>query len=98
MAVGVSAVKEMAAKCVEKMDFMKDWQGFRKTLHEGIATAKQFGASEEDIQAMAVQVGDFLNEKICPSSPQEELLKEMWDVSSSDERKTLAQILFKMLK
>ncbi|MCL5237312.1 MAG: DUF3243 domain-containing protein [Nitrospirae bacterium] len=89
---------ETMTKCVEKMDFMKDWQNFRKTLHEGISAAKQFGASDDEIQEMAVQVGHFLNEKVCPSSKEEELLKEMWDVSSSDERKVLAQILFKMLK
>ncbi len=97
MAVG-TATREMAAKCIDKMNFMKDWNSFKNSLREGINAARQFGASDEEIHAMAVQVGDFLNEKVCPSSPQEELLKEMWDVSSGDERKALATILFKMLK
>ncbi|HEX8947719.1 MAG TPA: DUF3243 family protein [Dissulfurispiraceae bacterium] len=93
-----TATKELAEKCVQKMDFMKDWQNFRNSLHEGINAARQFGASDEEIQDMAMHVGQFLNEKVCPSSKEEELLKEMWDISSSDERKVLAKVLFKMFK
>jgi hypothetical protein len=34
-------------------------------------------------------VGDFLVEKVCPATKEEELLKEMWNVGTPDERKVL---------
>ncbi len=85
-------------KCLELMDFLKDWTNFRSSLHEGIQMARQFGMSEEEIQNVAVSVGEFLNEKVCPASSEEKLLKEMWDTASPDERKALATVLFKMVK
>lgn len=87
-----------AVECVESLDFMKNWDTWRKSLHEGVVTAKKFGMSDEEIQNLAMQVGDFLNEKVCPGNPEEELLKEMWDVSSPEERKTIATVLFKLVK
>ncbi|MEW5743901.1 MAG: DUF3243 family protein [Nitrospirota bacterium] len=86
------------SKCVDVLDVTKDWSTFRNTLHEGIQEARKFGLSDEEIQNLAMTVGDFLNEKICPATREEELLKEMWDVSSPDERKSLATVLFKMMK
>lgn len=86
------------AKCVDILDVTKDWTTFRNTISQGIQQARQFGMSDQEIQELAATVGDFLNEKVCPATKEEELLKEMWDVSSTEERKTLATILFKMMK
>ena len=77
---------------------MKDWNTWRKTLKEGITQAKKFGVSDETIQNLAVKIGDFLAEKVCPQSKEEELLKEMWDIATIDERKTIATLMFKMVK
>lgn len=85
-------------KCIDYLDVTKDWNTFRKTLHDGIAQARQLGMSDEEIQDLATSVGDFLNEKVCPATKEEELLKEMWDVASTDERKCMATVLFKMMK
>lgn len=86
-----------AAKCAEALDVMKDWSNFKKTLREGIEAGRRFGMSDQDIQATAVKVGDYLNERICPGTSEEQLLKDMWDVSSVDERKAEASVLYKMI-
>lgn len=86
-----------ATKCVEGIDVMKDWSAFRQQLREGIETARRFGMSEDAIKHAAVRVGDFLNEKICPGTNEEAVLKEMWDVSNSEERKVIASVLYKMI-
>jgi Protein of unknown function (DUF3243) len=91
-------LNETAKKCIDVLDFMKDWAKFRQSLHEGIQTARKYGMSDSEIENMAVKVGDLLNEKVCPSSKEEQLLKEMWDVASPEERKIIASVLFKMVK
>jgi hypothetical protein len=77
---------------------VKDWNTWRKTLKEGIAQAQKFGVAEETIKNLAVKIGDFLAEKVCPQTKEEELIKEMWDIATPEERKTIATLIFKMVK
>jgi sulfur relay (sulfurtransferase) DsrC/TusE family protein len=85
-------------KCLQAMDFLKDWKTWRETLGDSIAAARKFGVSDETIKQMSVKMGDFLAEKVCPSTKEEELLKEMWDVATPEERKTIAGLIFKMVE
>jgi hypothetical protein len=85
-------------QCVSAMDFVKDWDTWRATLKEAIGEARKFGVSDEVIRDLGVKVGDFLAKKVCPATKEEELLKEMWDVATPEERKTIATLIFKMVK
>ncbi len=85
-------------KCIEAMDFMKDWDTWRSTIREAISQARDLGLSEETIQQIGRALANFLSEKVCPATPEEELLKEMWNVSDPEERKVLTRILFKMIE
>jgi len=84
-------------KCLQALDFVKDWGAWRGSLKEAIGSARKFGVSDETIKAMAVKMGDFLAEKVCPATKEEELLKELWNVASPEERKTLATLMFKLV-
>jgi len=85
-------------KCVAAMDFIKDWKTWRGTLKEGIQQARKLGVSDATIQSMAAKVGDFLSQKVCPATKEEELLKQLWDVGTPDERKVLATLIFKLVQ
>jgi sulfur relay (sulfurtransferase) DsrC/TusE family protein len=85
-------------KCLDAMDFIKDWTSWRSSLKDAIAQGKRVGLSDETIQSLAVKVGDFLTEKVCPGNPEEELLKELWEAGTADERKALAAMIFKAVK
>lgn len=84
-------------KCISGMNFVNDWATWRKTVKEGIAKAREMGLSDSSIQEVAQNFAGFLAEKVCPATPEEELLKEMWNTSSPDERKVLTKILFKLM-
>ena len=90
--------QQEAIKCISALDFTKDWTTWRETLRDGIATAKGLGISDEDIQDMAVRLGDFLAEKVCPATKEEELIKELWSVADPEERKVMATVIFKTLQ
>lgn len=85
-------------QCVNALDFVKDWDTWRHTLKDAIGEARKFGVSDEVIKDLAVKIGDFLAEKVCPATKEEQLLKEMWDIGTPEERKTMATLMFKMLK
>jgi hypothetical protein len=85
-------------ECLQGMDFMKDWKTWRETLNDGIQQARKFGVSDETIKKMSVKVGDFLATKVCPATKEEELLKEMWNIATPEERKTIAGLMFKIVE
>ena len=89
---------ETREKCIEAMDFMKDWDQWRGTLKQAIESGRQVGLTDAEIQSLATNVGDFLSTKVCPATKEEELLRDMWSVASADERKALGSLIFKMVE
>ena len=49
------------------------------------------------IEVASVKVGDFLSKRICAESPEEALIKDLWEVADPEERKTLGKLLFKVM-
>lgn len=85
-------------KCLNAMDFVKDWVHWRGNLKEAIERGREFGLSDDMIKKLSVKVGDFLAKRVCPATPEEQLMKEMWDVATPDERRTLASLMFKIVE
>lgn len=70
------------------------WKEF---LAERVTQAERSGMSTETINKLAVQIGDFLANKVDPENSQERVLKELWDVASEEEKKTLACLMVKLV-
>ncbi|MFC1787492.1 DUF3243 family protein [Halobacteriota archaeon] len=84
-------------KCIDAMDYVKDWATWTGHLQGAIKQGRKFGMSDETIKTLSVKVGDFLANRVCPATPEEQLMVDMWGVATPEERKTLATIMFKML-
>ncbi len=89
--------QENQEKCINSLDFTKDWSSWRDTLKGAIEAARGLGISDEEIKDIAVRLGDFLAEKVCPATKEEELMKELWQVATPEERRVLANVMFKTL-
>ena len=89
---------EEVQKCINAMDFVKDWASWREHLQDAIKRGRDFGMSDDMIQNLSVKVGDFLAKKVCPATPEEQLMKDLWDVATQDERKTVATLMFKLVQ
>ena len=79
------------------MDFMKDWRAFRASLQDAVNGGRKYGMTDEEIKAWAVEIGDYLANKVCAGTPEEALLKELREVAAPEERKTLAALIFKLV-
>ena len=88
---------EEGAKCLSGGDFLKDWEQWKKTVGEAIKTARKLGMPDKLIEVASVKIGDFLTKRICAESPEEALIKDLWDVADHEERKTLGKLLFKVM-
>ncbi len=89
--------QENQEKCINTLDFTKDWETWRDTLKDAIEAARGLGISDEEIKDIAVRLGDFLAEKVCPATKEEALIKQLWEVASPEERRVLANLMFKTL-
>jgi len=70
------------------------WKAF---LAERVNQAQAAGMSDETIAKLAFQIGEFLEEKVDPQNGEERLLKQLWDVGSEEERKTIARLMVKLV-
>lgn len=87
---------EKKLECINMIDFVGDWAEWRNNLRRAVKVGKKVGMSEDEIEALATQIGDFLAEKVCPATPEEDLLKEMWGAATPEERRTIAGLMVKM--
>jgi len=83
-------------QCINLLEYVGDWEQWRNNLRRAVSVGKTVGMSDGEIEGLATQIGDFLAEKVCPATPEEELLKEMWAAAEPEERKTLARLMVKM--
>lgn len=77
---------------------LKDFEKWKTFLESRVEQAKKAGMSDEVIAQLAYQIGNFLSEKVDPENREERLLKELWDVATEDERKTLARVIIKFVE
>lgn len=77
---------------------VKNFDRWKKFLGERVQHAENIGMSEEAIANLAYEIGGFLDEKVDPQNDSNRVLKEIWDVGSEDERKTIARLMVKLAK
>lgn len=79
------------------MEIPLSWEGWKNTLGTVINVAETVGVGEDTVKNAAYRLGSFLAGRVDPSSPENRLLKELWDVGTDDERTALTSMLVKML-
>ena len=73
------------------------WEGWKAQLAEAVQLGKSMNMSAEQMAARAEQVGDFLANKIDPQSPEQKVLKELWETADDNEQRTIASVLIKLV-
>jgi hypothetical protein len=77
---------------------MSNWQRWKENLGDLVEFAQELGVPRDRVQQLAVNFGDYLAEHVDPSTPQYEVLKELWQAGSPDERNTLAALMMKVVE
>jgi hypothetical protein len=77
------------------LESFKKWKEF---LGDRVEQAERAGMSDETIAKLAVQIGEFLSDKVDPENKEERVLKELWDVADESEKKTIAKLMMKLAK
>jgi len=91
----IAMADERSLRGVERV---KDRPTWRDDVKERIVVAHKFGIPDETVRAIATKVGEFLAKKVCPTTEEEKLLKEMWKVATRDEKKTITTLIIRMVQ
>lgn len=71
---------------------------FPKEVSDVIREGLKHGVSDEQMVKGMVSIGNLLGRFVQPDSPEEALMKEMWEVADNDEKGTLASLVLKVGK
>ncbi|CAI6033415.1 putative protein YflH [Paenibacillus sp. JJ-100] len=77
---------------------VSNFDTWKKFLGDRVLQAEKMGMSEDTINKLAYEIGDFLDEKVDPANHSNRALKELWDVGDADERRTIARLMVKLAK
>ena len=95
--IGRCGMNEDKMSCVLATDFALGWDAWREKFKDAMKNGRKFGLSDETIKSMSIKIGDFMATKICPKTKEEELMRELWTTATTEERKALASIIFRMV-
>jgi hypothetical protein len=83
--------------CLNLMNFFGDWESWKSSLRATIDAEKEMNTDEEHVRAAMEDMLDFLAERVCPGSKEEELFADMWSKASPQEREVVAELFLKVL-
>lgn len=75
---------------------LTNFETWKHFLADRIEQAKKMGMTEDTITSLAVEIGNFLDEKVDPRNDEERVLKQLWDVGDESEKKTIAHLMVKL--
>lgn len=80
------------------MSVLESWEQWKDFLGDRLDQAQQQGMSDEIINQMAHQVGDYLANQVDPKNEQERVLADLWSVASEEEQQAIARVMVKLVE
>jgi hypothetical protein len=75
-----------------------EWDNWKDGMGKLVNSAEAAGMSERTIDGIAYRVGNILNAAVDPDNVHQRVLKELWKVGDDEEKKTLANMIVKLVK
>ncbi|VEF48344.1 protein YmfJ [Bacillus freudenreichii] len=80
------------------MSVLENWEQWKNFLGDRLDQAQQQGMSQDIIDQMAHQVGDYLAKQVDPKNEQERVLSDLWSVASEEEQQAIARVMVKLVE
>lgn len=74
-----------------------NWDDWKTDLGKAVNIGEALHLSGEQMEGMAFRVGDFLARRVDPKMPEQMVLKELWEVASEEEQRTLASLMVRLV-
>ncbi|MBR7794801.1 DUF3243 family protein [Agaribacter marinus] len=77
------------------LDNFDSWKSF---LANKLNQVQEQGMSEQTIQNMAQEVGDYLAQNVDAKNNEEAILRDLWNAASEDEQQAIANTMVKFVQ
>jgi len=77
------------------LDNFESWKGF---LANKLQQAQQEGMSQQTIENVAEEVGDYLAQSVDPKNSEETVLRDLWNAASEEEQQAIANTMVKLVQ
>jgi hypothetical protein len=77
------------------LDNFDSWKGF---LAGKLQEAEQQGMSQQTIESVAEEVGDYLAQSVDPQNSEEAVLRDLWNAASEEEQQAIANTMIKLVQ
>lgn len=74
-----------------------DWQTWKNYLRQAMEFAEELGVPREKIHSLTHQVGELLAQNVPPANPEQQAVKELWQVADQNERMVLSRLMQKVV-
>jgi len=74
-----------------------NWDNWKRFLGQAVEYANELGVPKERITALAHQAGEILASSVPTANPEQQTLKELWQVANEQERQSLASMMTKLV-
>jgi hypothetical protein len=89
---------ERSGNMAKQSGFTDTFEQFLGKLGERVEQAKSAGMSTADIQRNAERMGDWLAQSYTPETPEERVLRELWEVSDQREQQAMANAMVRLVQ
>lgn len=80
------------------MSVTESFQQFTGELRQRLQAAKSVGISDETLKQRAEDFGDYLAQNVEPQSPEQYMLRELWQVANQQEQQAIASAIYKLVE
>jgi len=74
------------------------FQHFVNELSEKVGAAREAGWQQGQIVQQATRLGDWLAREVSPRTPEQKLLKELWQAADEREQQAIASSIVKLVQ
>lgn len=74
------------------------WDKYKRSLKGAMEVASELGMSDQEIASLAQKFGGYLAKNVQPDLPENKAMKELWDIASPEEQKTLSELMMRSVR
>lgn len=74
------------------------WESYKRSLGSAMEAASDLGLSDDAITQFAQKFGSYLAKNVAPDIPENRAMKDLWEVATPAEQKTVAGLMMKLAK
>ncbi|API93951.1 MULTISPECIES: DUF3243 domain-containing protein [Bacillota] len=80
------------------MSVLDNFDSWRSFLANKLTQAQQQGMSNDTIQNVAHEIGDYLAQHVDAKNKEEAVLRDLWNAASDEEQQALANTMIKYVQ